>query len=102
MALTLALVTGGTNEGLSADSEPPRARLTSVSGDHVTLHSTCPAPPGAPLMLRDSDQHIFEARTRGCRRYHQRGFVLEARLVNMSRQDRVRLQQLMNQSEPQN
>ena len=71
------------------------ALLTEIRGERVRLLSNRSAPPGAPLVLVDCDEWSFEARTRGCRR-HAPGFMLEARLVNLSTRARARLEALMN------
>ena len=81
----------------SAPAQHASARLVEMDGERIVLSANRAAPPGAPLVLSAPEGDIFEARTRSCRRSTPMGeYVLEARLVNLSREARVRLARFMS------
>lgn len=92
-ALTLELCSPETPLSETA----PSARLEALDGERVTLVASISAPPGAPLVLRVGADLSFEARVRSCRRVGG-GFLLQARLVNLSNLAREQLFVFMNRA----
>ena len=80
----------------AGEASLPRAGLQALHQERIVLISSRPAPPGAPLLLHCLGR-TFEARTKGCKRAPGGDYLLEARLVNLSKTSRVELEQLMNQ-----
>lgn len=62
--------------------EPPRVGLT----------TRFPHAPGSPVRFSLADGTVYEGRTMSCRRGEGQAFTVEARLVNLSRVLRQRLQ----------
>ena len=76
-----------------------QAELSAFSGDRVTLLSTVSAPPGAPVQLLAA-LSAFEGRVRSCQRVTDTSYVLELRLVNLSKRAREELDAFMARSRP--
>jgi hypothetical protein len=68
------------------------ARIVSSDGDHVTLESSRPYPPGAPLagVARDLSGQ-YRVKVRGSRKTadERYPFVVEGRFVNLTRDQRA-------------
>ncbi len=98
MPLTLRLIErAGPDDLEHAGAASPTAVLRILSGDRIVISASHSAPPGAPLTLLLSDGETIEAKTRNCRRAPGQGaYLLEARLLNLSRARRARLEQLTN------
>lgn len=98
MALTLEVVADVASADTAAEASLPRARLHTLNQERIVLVSNRPAPPGAPLVLHFLGR-TFEARAKSCKRNAPEGhYLLEARLVNLSKLARAELEKLMNRS----
>jgi hypothetical protein len=98
MTLRLTLLDSVASDGESATSGA-RAELSAISGDRLTLLATASAPPGAPVHLATA-LSVFEGRVRSCQRAADARYVLELRLVNLSKRAREELDALMVRSRP--
>src|SRR6187399_1580038 len=96
MTLRLTLLDSGTSGG-EATSAGAQAELSAISGDRVTLLSTVSAPPGAPVHLVTA-LSAFEGRVRSCQRAADARYLLELRLVNLSKRAREELDAFMARS----
>jgi len=74
-----------------------QAELSAISGDRMTLLSTASAPPGAPVHLVTA-LSVFEGRVRSCQRAADARYLLELRLVNLSKRAREELDAFMARS----
>ena len=98
MTLRLTLLDSPSSGGeTSTDGE--QAELSAISGDRMTLLSTASAPPGAPVQLVTAVS-VFEGRVRSCQRAADARYVLELRLVNLSKRAREELDAFMARSRP--
>lgn len=95
--MTLRLTLCSDHEPTSAPQAAHEARVLEVMGERGTLLSSVAAPPGAPLTVVTSTRE-YEARVRGCRRGPQGGFLLQVRWVNLSKQARLDLAELMDRA----
>lgn len=70
------------------------AALVSLSGDAIVLRSTVPSPPGSRIEGRAEGGYPASLRVKvhACRRQDSGGFLLEARVLDLTREDRQRLE----------
>jgi hypothetical protein len=68
------------------------AAIVENQGDHVTVRSSVPSPPGSTLALLYEDQAIV-VKVRGCKRLDEVAlpFRIEGRFVSLTRATRERL-----------
>ncbi len=73
-----------------ASGEP--ATIVENDGDHVTLRSSAPSPPGSTLLL-SRDGLSVQVKVRGCKRLaeHELPFQIVGRLLSLTRAARERL-----------
>ena len=98
MTLRLTLLEPQISDGETTTSGA-QAELSQIAGDRVTLLSTASAPPGAPVNLVTA-LSVFEGRVRSCQRAADARYVLELRLVNLSKRAREELEAFMARSRP--
>lgn len=98
MTLRLTLLDPALSDGESA-IRAEQALLSAISGDRLTLLSGASAPPGAPVHLV-TPLSVFEGRVRSCQRNADARYVLELRLVNLSKRAREELSAFMARSRP--
>ncbi|HEY3668065.1 MAG TPA: hypothetical protein VGL19_18810 [Polyangiaceae bacterium] len=69
-----------------------QAAIVENQGDHVTVRSSVPSPPGSTLALLYEDQAIH-VKVRGCKRLDEAGlpFRIEGRFVSLTRATREKL-----------
>jgi hypothetical protein len=76
------------------------AVVTAIGGDHVTLSSTTSAPPGATVEGALADGTPFRVKVRGCKRDAASDrFVIDGRVIDLSRAVRDRLTQSASNAE---
>jgi hypothetical protein len=68
------------------------AAIVENQGDHVTLRSSVPSPPGSTLALLHNDLPI-QVKVRGCKRLPEEAlpFRIEGRFVSLTRATREKL-----------
>ncbi len=67
------------------------AVIAAMDGDHVTLSSTTSAPPGATVEGTLEGGTPVRVKVRGCKRDAEGRFVIEGRVIDLSRELRERL-----------
>jgi len=83
LADTLAIAGGGS------------VRLLALEGDRASLESDTSAPPGSTIaLLAGPDEQRYALKVAGCRRSGER-YRIDGRLVNVSREQRARLERLI-------
>jgi hypothetical protein len=71
------------------------ARLLALAGDRASLESDTSAPPGSTItLLIGPDEQGYALKVSGCRLSGER-YRIDGRLVNVSRQQRARLERLL-------
>jgi len=68
------------------------AAIVEISGDHVTVRSSVPSPPGSSLSMK-SGEHPVVVKVRGCKKLNEEAlpFRIEGRLVSFTRAAREAL-----------
>lgn len=86
-----------TSRGATVDSDPRAgdtiwtwvrggsARVVSMEGEALTVHSTAAFPPGAPLSALSANHVTFEMKVRTCRKLASGAFEITGKLVNATR-----------------
>jgi hypothetical protein len=84
-------MSAGLNVALTLASGGPAA-IVENQGDHVTVRSSAPSPPGSTLSLVHEGQPVL-VKVRGCKRLDESElpFRIEGRLVSFTRTARERL-----------
>ena len=72
------------------------ASLLSLRGDAATLVSTVPSPPGSRLLGRADivSKLTIRIKVHSCRRQGDGAFVIQARLIDLTREERAMLKPL--------